>query len=152
MQTVIGTNQRTAKGPPMTQPEDDAARLARECAEAIDTRPKPNIPGAADYVNEYLVRKWNEDISPIAEKIAPIIRARLAERDARERMVREENVKLRALAEKILEYEESYVVADDDTRGFAEVVLEVVTPRLRAAISAKSDEQTPTTTGVTNGK
>ena len=59
----------------MTQPEDDAARLARECAEAFFT---PRTVSLDAKIHDSFVRD-----------VAPIIRAHLAERDARERMARE---------------------------------------------------------------
>jgi len=107
----------------MTQPEDDAARLARECVNECK-----RAMDAGD--GEFCVGLAGAEVM-IAEKL----RAHLSERDARERMVREAAERLVAMMD------------EDVTLPDVMAQIDVI----RAALSAKSDEQTPTTTGGTNG-
>lgn len=158
----------------MTQPEDDAARLARELAEV-------NCPFAKDAeIREDLQSEWDrcraDWIEPQIKRMLPVIRAHLAERD----VVRGAASNLAARVEECVlssnfchaehhcqcSYERAYYhditncgFGTDERRKAAEDAgcncgmqdehdqVEKATQELRAALSAaKSDDQTPTTT------
>jgi hypothetical protein len=109
----------------MTQPEDDAARLARKIAES-------SVPHLiTDKGKQDLYPLAGIDVGRFAAAIETKLRAHLAERDARERMVREAAERA---ADSVLHY------FGDDIAGRSIAV------KIRAALSAKSDEQTPTPT------
>lgn len=116
----------------MTQHEDDAARLEAlmlDCAEA--------------YVAQYVERRYGNEVFVhgvmFTKTILPVIRAHLAERDARERMVRE----AAEVAEKYFSMLLSGLLLFHDR---LEEWQKEIHDELRAALSAKNDEQTPTPT------
>jgi hypothetical protein len=107
----------------MTQPEDDAARLARKIAES-------SVPHLiTDKGKQDLYPLAGIDVGRFAAAIETKLRAHLAERDARERMVREQVKSLLVDDDQATIGEACYQKAVRDVLGIID-----------AALSAKSDE------------
>jgi len=160
----------------MTQPEDDAARLARELAEAEHPRVIYQFaPGVSESFRESMQAYYDRLIESRRRDAVEAFYPILAERDARERMVREAASNLAARVEECVlssnycydahnfrcSYDKAFYrnienpfISRDERHKAAEAAgcncgmqdehdqVEKATQELRAALSAKSDEQT----------
>lgn len=141
----------------MTQPEDDAARLAREIADAA----VPHL--ITDKGKQDLYPLAGIDVGRFAAAIETKLRAHLAERDARERMVREAaEAAFKAMKMTWDAYIKGVPISDNEgrteavahlacaMRDMSKVVAliqhnageSLSSDQWTAALSAKSDEQT----------